>query len=104
MLAIIQQGPRRHACFLDYFGKTGGHAGSETRLRGDWRETSQKVAIGGRNSSFMLATRFEPKRFGPSLTSRGVCLIASLGSCLGSAMTVFRLKQLASTSVHAAAG
>jgi hemolysin III len=67
------------------------------------RETIRKVAIGLQKSSFILTTRFEPREFQGSLTSPEVCFIDAT-KLTGPPMTIFRLKQFASTSAHAAMG
>src|SRR5712675_1753559 len=76
-----------------------------SRLRAaDWLETTRKVAIGGRKSSFILATQFgarSPRRFVD--LPEGI-IYRSFAETRQASMTIFRLKQLASTSVHAAAG
>jgi hemolysin III len=68
------------------------------------KQTTRKMAIKQAKSSFILTTRFEARSLRGSLTSQAVCFIASLTIFIRATMTVFRLKQMASTSVHAAAG
>ena len=65
-------------------------------------EPSGKWRLAAGNQAFILRTRFEPRSFPGSLTSRAILFIALPWSYLAD-MSIFRLKQLASTSVHAAA-
>src|SRR5258708_27627345 len=105
MLAIVLQGPRRKTRLLDHVGKTEGHAGGELYMFvAMLNKTIRKVAIKQAKSSFIVRTRFEARRFQGSLTSRRGSSIAVLREACWATMTIFRLKQLASTSAHAAAG
>jgi hemolysin III len=72
-------------------------------LTGNWREGYPKSGDWRAEIKFHTSDAIWLEEFQGSLTSPEVCFIAA-PKLAGLAMTVFRLKQLASTSAHAVAG